>query len=299
MDIINPLNLSFGMLTSSTVAETDYAEWAFGTFVVGDRRIMSSTHMIYECLVNHTSTGAPGAPNLNLTGATPNWLEVGATNKYKMFDGKWGTQTTATSTITVEVTPGLAMDSLALLNLTGTSVTIESDIGGYSRTISLQTDVGVYDWYTYFLAPIVAEDDIVVTDIMPYATQTLTITLTGTGTVGIGNLVLGSYVSLGRMESSPRVGIVDYSRKDTDAYGNIVLTQRAYSKRFSCRFIVENSFVDQLSSILASIRATPVVWIGQGTTYSSLIVWGYYKDWEVDIAYSTHSYCSLTVEGLT
>lgn len=299
MQLINPITWADSMLTSSSVSENDYAEWSAGTaYTVGQRCIMAAKHRIYECLIANTGN----SPDVNLTGASPKWLEVSATNKYKCVDDKFGTQTTATSSLTVTITPGKVIDSLALLNLIGTSVTVSCTQSGlgtiYNKSITLQTDVGVWDWKTYFLAPIVAEDDVVLTDLLPYGTQVITITVTGTGTVAIGNIVLGACVELGKLEYSPTVGIIDYSTKSTDAYGNTIVTKRAYAKRYGGRLIVENNFVDQLAGILASIRSTPVVWIGADNKFSSLIVWGWYKDFEIDIAYPTISYCNLTIEGL-
>lgn len=300
MKIINPITWAASMLTSSTVAETDYTAWSNATaYVVGDKCILTSTHRIYEALVNNTNA----QPDTNLTGDTPKWLDLGATNRFKMFDDKFGTQTTATTTMTVVVTPGLVIDSLALLNMVGDSVVISctDPVAGaiYSKTIPLQTDIGVWDWKTYFMAPIVAEDDIIVSDLLPYRLQAITITITGTGTVAIGNIALGAYVDLGGTQLSPKIGIVDYSKKDADEFGNTVIVERAYSKRFSAQLVVESSFVDQLAGILASIRAKPVVWVGSDSKYASLIVWGFMKDFEIDIAYENISYCSLTVEGLT
>lgn len=298
MDLINPITWANSMLTSSTAVDTGTVLWNVATaYTVGQRVRLDTKHKIYECIV--ANSGA--SPDANLTGATPKWLEIGATNSFAMFDDKFGTQTTATGSLTVVITPGLVIDSLAFLNLIGSRLTIDCRVGGvlkYSKSISLQTDVGVYDWKTYFLAPIVAEDDVVVTDLLPYALQVITLTITGPSTVAIGNISLGALVSLGSLESSPTVGITDYSKKNIDDFGNVIVTKRAYSKRFGGRFLVDSSFVDQLASILSSVRSTPIVWIGAGSDYSSLIVWGFFKDFEIDIAYPTVSYCSITIEGL-
>jgi hypothetical protein len=252
----------------------------------------------------HTLTAPSTNPLTNLTGASPKWLEVGATNRFAMFDDKFGTQTTKTSggttTLTVVITPGLALDSIALLNMLGTTLTINCTVAGvtiYNEVITLQTDIGVFDWKSYFLAPIVAEADVILTDLLPYNLQVITITLVGTGTVAIGNVAMGAKVTLGGLEYNPTLGIIDYSTKSTDAYGNIIVVKRAYSKRFGGRFVCNNNYVDQLAAILASVRSTPVVWIGSNT-FGSLIVWGFYKDFEIDIAYPTMSYCSITIEGL-
>ncbi|CAB4163262.1 hypothetical protein UFOVP814_14 [uncultured Caudovirales phage] len=254
-----------------------------------------------------TTTGTQaGVHTASATGTSPAansalWIDLGATNKFAAFDEKWGTQTTATSTLTFDITPGVAVDSLALLNLLGSSVTVTCKVGGttiYTKTATLQTDVGVYDWKTYFVAPIVAAKDLVFTDLLPYANQVITITITGSGTVAIGNVTLGSVVALGAMEYGAKFGIKSYSVKTTDAYGNISLSSRPYSKGFEGRLIVPKTFVDQLAGILSSLRDTPAIWIGAGNKYSSLIVWGFLDDFKFDLAYDQFSFCSLSIEGL-
>jgi hypothetical protein len=62
---------------------------------------------------------------------------------------------------------------------------------------------------------------------------------------------------------------------------------------------IDGSFIDDVVTTLAAYRSTPIVWIGADNIYTSLIVYGFYKDFDVDIAYPTVSYCSLTIEGLT
>lgn len=298
MELLNPITFANSMLTSTTASESVSLWSSITSYVVGNQARLDTTHKIYECLINNSNA----SPDVNLTGSTPKWLEVGATNGYACFDSKWGTQTTATSSLTIVITPGVAIDSMALLNLLGSNVNIHCTVGGvtkYDRDIPLQSDIGVFDWKTYFLAPIVAQDDIVVSDLLPYNLQVITITITGTGTVAVGNIAMGAMVELGNLMYGVKVGIIDYSKKDTDSQGNFILVERAYSKRFSGTIEVVNTFVDQLTALLASVRATPLVWVGVGTTYSSLIVWGFVGDFEVDIAYEAVSHCSFSIKGLT
>jgi hypothetical protein len=298
MNFISPATFAPSMLTSTTVPENDFPAWASGTsYIVGDKVILTSTHKIYQALIANSAS----SPDVNLTGTSPKWLEVSATNAYKMFDPVYGTQTTTTSSMTVVLTPGVTVDSIAVLNMLGTTLTISTTVGGttaYSKTIPLQTDTGVYDWASYFFAPIVAKTDAVQTDLLPYALQVITITLSGPGTVAIGNIAFGLKTPVGELEYGAKVGIIDYSRKDTDIYGNVVVTKRAFSKRISGQVLVEGAYVDQLMVSLAAVRSTPVVWIGVETGFASLIVWGFYKDFEIDISYPTISYCSFTIEGI-
>lgn len=256
--------------------------------------------------VNITTTGTQSGTHTLIAYSTSPltnddmWLDLGSTNKFAAFDEKFGSQTTATGSLTFELTPNMVIDSLAVLNCIGSEITITSTCAGmtpYSKTFKLTSGIGVYSWRTYFTAPIVAEKDVVITDLKPFKNQVITITITGTDTVAIGNIAMGALIDLGELEYSARIGITDYSKKITDPeFGTTELVKRDYAKRFGGTIIVPNDFVDQLAGILASLRATPVIWIG--AHYSALVVWGWYKDFEIDLKTSSVSYCGITIEGL-
>jgi CBS domain-containing protein len=57
------------------------------------------------------------------------------------------------------------------------------------------------------------------------------------------------------------------------------------------------NLVDEAIDYLASIRATPCLFIAP--RYESAVIYGFYKEFDVNIAYSAVSECSLQVEGLT
>ena len=76
------------------------------------------------------------------------------------------------------------------------------------------------------------------------------------------------------------------------------VVERAFAKRMSARVVMQTDALDDVHRTLASIRATPVLWIGS-ESFESLTVFGFYKEFSIDLAYPTVSYCSLTIEGLT
>lgn len=250
----------------------------------------------------HTCISASNSPDVSLTGSAPYWVDVGATNKYACIDEKYGTQSTAINSLTIVLTPGLNFNSLALLNMLGASATVTCTVPGlgitFTKTVSLYSDIGVADWYGYFFAPIAAPSDVSMQDIPPYASQVVTITISGAGTVAIGNIILGTYQSLGLTRYNAKVGISDYSTKAVDIFGNATLVKRPYSKTLGATFEIARQLVDNIAATLATIRSTPIVWVGV-PGYGSTIVFGYFKDFEVDIAYPTMSICTITIEGLT
>lgn len=301
MKIIRPVTINDAALVSSTVAETDYTAWSSGTtYAIGDRCIRTSTHRIYESLV---AGNLNNTPETNTSGASPKWLDIGPTNRWAMFDEKVGTQTTATTTFTVVIAPG-RVNGLALMQIEAGTVDIEMTDGGspvYTATASLNGGTDVLDWFGYFFDPIVRKTDIVFTDLPLYESGEITITLsdsTGT-TVKCGVCAVGMIANLGNTRPSPKIGITDYSRKDVDEFGHTGVLERSYSKRSTVALWLDSLLVDSVARILADVRATPVVWIGADNLYTSLLIYGFYRDFEVDIATRDISFCSLQIEGLT
>ena len=62
---------------------------------------------------------------------------------------------------------------------------------------------------------------------------------------------------------------------------------------------VKAGVVDSVVSKLNTIRATPCLWVGSSGNYETLTVYGFYKDYSVDISYPTYSIISIQIEGLT
>ncbi|MBZ0106148.1 MAG: hypothetical protein K8H84_11010 [Sulfuricella denitrificans] len=298
MRIIRPTVISDAMLISSNVAETDYTAWSGATtYALGDRAISTTTHKIYESIqagnLNHD-------PVADTALATPLWWKVvSATGRWQMFDGLAGAQTSHATSINVEIAPG-RIDSAALINLDAESVTLELVDGAttiYSTTVSLALD-NVFDWYEYFFEPIIRKTDVAITDIPVFGSAHLLVTINGgTGTAKCGELIVGMYRDLGITLQAPKAGIIDFSRKEIDEFGNPQITQRRFSKRLSCDLFVENRLTDEVHRLLSEFRSTPLVWIGS-KDYASTIIFGFYKDFDIIISGRWGSKCDLQIEGL-
>jgi len=296
MRIIKPVDVTPAILTSSNVPETDYAAWSAATaYAVGDKVLYN--HRNYEALVAHT-----GANPETDTSDPPKWLDLGANNRWRMFDDKVGSLTEQAGSIAVTLTPGSPINSLALFNLRGrdATVTLTDPLEGvvYERTISL-IDAGVDNWYDWFFAPIGRRSDVVLLDLPAYGAATLSITIDNTTeTAACGHCVIGQQADIGVALYGTSVGIADYSRKETDAFGNAVVIQRAFSKRAEFDVVVQTGDVSAIQRLLASVRAQPVVWIG-AESYESTALFGYYRDFLISISGPSVSDATITVEGLT
>lgn len=297
MKLIRPTALTDTMLTSSTVPETDYAAWSASTaYAVGARVILAATHRKYEALA--ASTGVN--PSTDAT----KWLDLGPTNRWAMFDARVGTKTTRTGSVQVVLSPGLT-DALALIDTDAESATVSMTVSGaliYSRTQSFNVGGTAIDsWFSWFFEPLGRKASLLFLDVPVYEAGVVTVTISRDNpadTVSCGTLIVGRQFDIGDTEHGVGLGIIDYSRKETDQFGVTSVVERAYAKRMTARVVMQTSGVDDVQATLASVRATPVLWIGS-EGFESLTVYGFYKEFSIDLAYPTLSYCSLTIEGLT
>jgi hypothetical protein len=307
--IIKPTPITDARFISSTIPEpynpgspTLEIVWnASGFYAEGDRRIRTETHRIYRCKKTHTGITIP--PELD----EEHWDDVAPTNRWAMFDNVINTQSTDLNSITVSIAPGI-INGLALIELVGEEVTVtmREGVGSpsgpvvYTRTVDLDIS-DVYDWYTYFFEPFTQRKSVVLLDLPPYLNNEVTVTITGPQTVAIGGLIVGVVYTFGSTQYNATAGIRDYSRKVTDEETGVVsLEQRRFSKRLKAKLKVPAGAVNALQDILINLRATPTVWVGDDTgEYEALTVFGFYRDFELDVAYPTFSFYTLDIEGMT
>jgi hypothetical protein len=220
-----------------------------------------------------------------------------------MFDQLNGSVSSAPEQIEVQIQTGgtTRVDAVALVNVNAAEVQVisETDDGEvFNDTISLVSTDGITDWYAYFFEDIVRRDKLVVA-LPPYVAQTVTVILTDAGgTVTIGTLILGQLKTLGVTVYGAGVGIDDFSRKETDDFGNYTIVERAFRDRNDLKVWCDTNRVDEIRRVLTGYRATPIVWIGS-ELFSSLLIFGFYKSFALDVSGPNKSYLTLEIEGLT
>ncbi|WBX86332.1 hypothetical protein [Sphingosinicella microcystinivorans] len=297
MKLIRPLTISDAMLVSSSIAETDHPAWNAGTaYGTGNRVILAATHRRYEALAASTGVNPASDPT--------KWLDLGPTNRWAMFDDRVGTVATRTGSLSVVLATG-PIDALALIDTDAESATVTLTAGGitrYTRTQSFNLGGKAIDnWFSWFFETIGRRSSLLFLDVPVYDGSEVTVTMTRDDpgdTLACGTLIAGRQFAIGETEHGADIGIIDYSRKETDQFGVNSVVQRAFAKRMTARVVMQTDAVDDVLRNLAALRATPVLWIGS-ETFESLTVFGFYKEFSIDLAYPTVSYCSLTIEGLT
>lgn len=299
MKFVKPVPITDAILISSTRAENEVAAWSsVTTYAIGDQVLLVSTHRVYQCVQAGNLNHDPAA---DLTAAW--WVDIGPTNRWAMFDQAIGSVTSQSSPLAVTLAPGI-VNALALLDVDAASATITMTDGAggptvYSRSLDLADQSILLDWYMYFFEDFAPLTYFILDDLPPYQNGRLTISLTnGAAPAQCGTLVAGAAIDIGKERHGPQIGIIDYSRKETDAYGITRVVERAYAKRFDLDLVIPAEQVDYVAQELAAIRATPVVWYGK-SHYRSLMGYGWLRDWSITIAYPTYSEARTTIEGLT
>jgi len=247
------------------------------------------------------------ATNLNHQPDTsPTWWSlIGPDNLHAAFDTSVSTVSSATASMIFTVKPG-AINSLALITLKGAvvevAVTDQSDGLIYSNKTGL-TGAEVFDWYQYFFYdPLMLRTQVVYTGLPSRANALVSLKITGgvSELISIAQAIYGTMNEIGGTQYGASAGIVDYSIKETDTFGNTTFVERPFSKRMSANVHLANNQINRAQNFLYSVRAKPSVWIASDdpTFEEALIVYGYYKEFSLTIAYPTHSIYSLDIEGL-
>ena len=302
MKLIVPKDIQ---LVSTNVAEdTTYPVWdSSATYNKGDRvRVENLGSMgvtkIFESIIDsNTGNYPPDNPD--------KWQDLGVTNKWAMFDQYVNTQTVNTGSIDVTVTVQKC-NYLSLLEVEANNLTVEiidpdtSEVL-WSTSMSLRLDNSA-SWSDYFFGDFIYQRSVIL-EIPIYNLNVnvhVVLETSSDAEAKCGFLICGRSQKLGCTLFGLHVGILDYSRKETDEFGRTYLKQGKWAKRAEFDVEIENDKIDYVQRLLASVRATPCVWEvnNETTNYESLIIYGFYKDFSVVIPNSVISQCSITVEGL-
>lgn len=317
MSVIVPITISGSVgagnqLIAINATETAYPLWVTATAYTANTSFVRYNNRKYQCLVSHTSgpTTLPDAIN----GTT--WLDLGPTNQWAMFDNETSTATTNTGSIIATIKPKTAANpvywnSIAVMGVTG-AASVKIDIyNGTGRTsgdliytmTTLVDNTPITNWYEYYFAAFQTSTEFIFNNLPSYLNAEIVLTITGQtiGTlVSCGGFVVGLAQDLGGVQYGASAGILDYSVKETDAFGVTTFVQRNFAKRVDYQLKIPNSEIRRVYSALTSLRATPAVWIGsEEYKYSPLVVFGFYKDFSITVQYPNHSNATLEIEGLT
>lgn len=299
MRVTPPITISDSRLTSSTAAEPGVGEvvWNPATpYTAGQTVYLAANHTRYERLISGTTAGSPDVDS-------DNWVEIGPTNRFAMFDLLRNTGTVSASPLVVEITPGQRIDSLGLVGLVADSVTVEmhnDDVLEYSRTVNLSTRQ-TSSWYEYFHGVFSYRTALALFDLPPFAAGVVTVTFTrATGDVTVGGLILGMSAYLGNTQYNAESDALNFSVVERDAFGNSRLIPRRSVPKTNQTLFCEKVRVNKVIKVRDDLNAVPALWSGlddaQDGYFEALLILGYYRRFTISLDHPDIAQISLELE---
>lgn len=265
MKVLTTLVINDTNLTSSTVPENDHAQWAIGTtYALGARVIVLSTHKVYQSL----QAGNVGNNPLNDIQNDPNnlpvfWVEIGATNRYRPFDGLRNNVVVGTAPMTYVITPDVVTDGLAILNIDAQDIDVTVTFGAtvvYDQNFLLVTR-GVSNWYEFFFAPFEQKRNIYVDGLPPLIGAVITVTLNrDVGNVSMGVLAVGNSLFIGKAQYGALSDIRSFSKTEPNEFGTTTLIKRTPKVQTRQRLIADKGLTTFLFELREQVESVPCVW---------------------------------------
>ena len=275
---------------------------ASGNYVVGDIvYVGGSVQRYYESLTGTSDPeGEYNTDNYPPESAS-NWLDLGLRNRWKMFDEGTGTITERPDVIDVTIRPLTPINSIAFFNVSATQIYVKrtyTDDSFDDDTTDLFDNSFISGWYDYFFEPIISLKDKARVDFPAFGIKEIQVRFLNPDNIAkCGLLVIGRQKLLGTAVYGSSVSIKDYSRKETDDFGNFEVVKRRFSKLADYDIVMKPSAVRPVQQILASLRATPAVYIGD-PDLDETVVYGYYRDFTIVLSDFATATTTLQVEGL-
>lgn len=305
--VIAPTTVTDTVLQSCTVAEPAAGEtlWNAGTaYGVGDVAIRTTTHRKYKRLIAGTTAEPPETDPAD----PPNWLDIGATNRWAQFDQKVGTVTSVASGDLVTVLQPGSVEGIALLELTGTSVRVvmtdrpagPGAVGVYdSGEISLDATPisSVYDW---MYAPMQQRLSVVLTDLPgQFPSCEITVTVRSTSGAACGVLAVGRVIEIGATEYDAGAGIINFGKVNDDGFGNREWVEGDWANRVTLPLLLNRSDFARVHRQLARLRSTPCIYIGSSMAdLEPLVCYGVFRDLYITVPYYSVVQLNLEIDGL-
>ncbi|WP_341959166.1 hypothetical protein [Pseudomonas sp. RC10] len=298
MKLVAPIDVT-GIITSYNVAPSPNPPWSSTTtYALGALVVVGQ--------YDYESLAAGNVGNNPATEGGVKWLNLGPSNKWAMFNKKtgktWliGTSTKNPNTIDITFSPGRTINSVGLVGIVATKVTVQMIVGGetvYSKEMVTSSKTAT-NWYDYFYGDFVTRDSLAYTDLPAYSGAQIRVLVDNTGqTAEVGMMILGNQADIGWAIWGTQIGLENYSLSKSDDFGNITSTERGSRDTidFDCRNYKNQ--VGNLKRILRPVKDTAAMYIGSEDVDGTIIV-GKLENFNLTFANEALVEYSISVLGL-
>ncbi|MEH6776111.1 MAG: hypothetical protein V7668_19465 [Cereibacter changlensis] len=310
MKVLRPLKVTDAMLVACNLPETDHPAWAPATtYARGAFVISQASHTVYRSLQDGNLGHDPDAEQAAL--ADPliddpepvQWQVIGATNRWRLFDGKPSRRAAAQGSIVVELEPGAVVSGVAGFEISASSVSVSltyADQTVYQRSIAMQDESVVTDGFGYYFEPITELTEFVLADLPPYIGRLRIEIARPGGGVSAGQLVAGPVWTLGKTATrGTGFSGVDFSYVQQDEFGDLTTVRRAATRLSTFDVLMPNAALLGFDARMRELRGgIAAVWIGAEDARQAAINYGFYRGYRNAYQADRFSVMSIEVQGI-
>ena len=300
-------------LNSTNVAGSNLPEWASGVaYTMGEQVKVTSggiPHRAYEARQSHTSVvGDPPVVKGNVF-----WIDLGAINQHKMFDGQNNTPTvadSATGNIVVEVGLNKRLQSVAFAGMANVrEVIVEQIVNGsvvhtqstnlVNNSIDIGVNVDSVGWWAWLFGERSYSKSAVISLDGVYRIQTLRFTFVGAPIAEVSQCLVCHDLYLGETVEGASPRLKKWSSFSADEIGNYSFTPRKSTRLGSYTIEVDTDRIDQVYSIMEELEERLVFLDANNdsTSFDSIRAYGAIVDFTPGLAYNK-TMCDIKIEGI-
>jgi hypothetical protein len=283
-------------LPNQLVQEDASAAWVSGTTYAVDALVHRvETHRVYKRLVAGAGTTEPESDPTN-------WRDLRVTTRWAPL-------------VMTEDTELLVIGNLHLSLPAGSSPGLY--FGGIKassiRTVVVKPDANLRSDRTHALPPAYAgwlsdgkaslyvdmSGEIYEGDRIDITLMQASVSGSAIGVAALSYLISGIDYYLGETLQGARLGITDFSRRETDEFGTTTFVRRKFAKRLNVDVMLPTADLQRVFDLLTEMRGNVVLWVpGTSSELAPLSFFGWCKDFGITVAYARHSTCALEIEGV-
>jgi hypothetical protein len=302
-------------LASTNVAESGLDEWAADTaYTTGDEVKYTVgqplPHREYRARIDHTSSSDTPPKE----GGNAEWIDIGATNQHRMFDGLNNTPTVSdapSGDIIVRINLSKRRQVLSLLGLKNVGyVSIEQEVNGvveHSEAINLagarRSPGRSPGWWTWLFGQSEKASAKSLTYRLRgnYRNQSLILTLTraGVGPTECSQCMVSSEIDLGCTLEGAAPRIKKWSTFRANEFGEYTFVPRKGTRTGSYTLIMDTSYVDTVYGIMEDLEENLVILDANNddTSFDSIRAYGSIVDFSPSLTYNK-TRVDIKIEGI-
>lgn len=295
MVMIAPMEVTPAHMLGSNVPETDAPLWtASGTVSAGQRRVHQTA--VWEAVT--TNSGSEPREG------SKDWARFGATNRWRAFDQQLQNSSAQAERLSWRVAVTRPVDTVALMKPQGATARVTMRDGA-GRIVARQerTIAGTQEIKTlhdFFFGEREVQAEIVFDGLPVTRVGEIEVEIFSPGrTASVAQVVIGRREVLGRAGTGLEIGFEDYSRIETDAFGNRRIVRRAAARLADYRIGIARGNEERVLRLLERQRARPALYAAldpDGRAVGGLI-YGLAKPIRITAGVGL-STATLSIEGL-